>query len=139
MVRTHARTPIDIDAAAAQFSDADWRALNALIADAQHWLAVVARIDADGMRAVSMSDTDTPDGHGDLKAWARALRRPLETLHVLTAGNDPYMAAMPSRLELARWFAQLYDGLKIQVAVMSGAYFICWSHSKTPSAKRQTV
>lgn len=62
-----------------------------------------------------MSDTDTPDGHGGLKAWARALRRPLETLHVLTPGNDPYMAAMPSRLELATWFAQLYDGLKIQV------------------------
>jgi hypothetical protein len=70
-----------------------------------------------------MSDTDTPDGHGGLKAMARALRRPLETLHAPTAGNDPYMAAMPSRLELATWFAAALDR-ETKVAARSDAALI---------------
>jgi hypothetical protein len=64
-----------------------------------------------------MSDLDHPKGHADLKALANQLRRPLDTLYALDVKNDPYMAEMPSRLVLARWFAQLYAEFNIKFGV----------------------
>ena len=62
-----------------------------------------------------MSDLDDPKGRDDLKALAKAMRRPLDTLYALTTNNDPFMAELPSRLGPARWFARLYLDLKFQV------------------------
>jgi hypothetical protein len=64
-----------------------------------------------------MSDLDDPKGHADLKAMAKAMRRPLDTLYALTTKNDPFMAEMPSRLDRALWFAKLYEELKIGVGL----------------------
>lgn len=64
-----------------------------------------------------MSDSDHPKGHADLKALSEGLRRPLRTLHALTAGNDPFMVQQDFRLEAAHWFKELYDRLKISAGI----------------------
>src|SRR5258705_3505248 len=64
-----------------------------------------------------MSDSDHPKGHADLKALGEELRRPLRTLHALTAGNDPCMVGQDFRRERAHWFKELYDRLKISAGI----------------------
>jgi hypothetical protein len=64
-----------------------------------------------------MSDSDQPKGHADLKVLGKELRRPLQTLHVLTAGNDPWMVEQDFRVEAVQWFFALYKRLKISTGV----------------------
>jgi hypothetical protein len=56
-------------------------------------------------------DDDTPEGYEDLQEMATSLRRPLKSLYALSSGNDPFMAARPSRLAAALWIAELYARL----------------------------
>jgi hypothetical protein len=65
----------------------------------------------------AMSDTDHPKCHADLKALAKKLRRNLQTLHALTARNDPWMVGQDFRREPAHWFKELYDRLKISAGI----------------------
>src|SRR5258708_11090827 len=64
-----------------------------------------------------MGDLDSPKCHADLKALAEKLRRPLRTLHAMTAGNDPWMVQQPFRSEAAYWFVDLYERLKISAGI----------------------
>jgi hypothetical protein len=64
-----------------------------------------------------MAESDHPKGRDDLKALAKALRRPLNTLRALSDANDPLMADQPFRLKPARWFVELYDRLKIRAGI----------------------
>jgi hypothetical protein len=57
---------------------------------------------------------DHPKCHDDLKELARELRRPLRTLHALSAGNDPLMVNQPFRVKAAEWFKELYDRLEMR-------------------------
>jgi hypothetical protein len=47
--------------------------------------------------------------HARLKALAKTLGRPLNSLHALSAGNDPFLAEMPGREEAAAWFAACWQ------------------------------
>jgi len=64
-----------------------------------------------------MRDPDSPKCHADLKALADELRRPLRTLHALSAGNDPLMVDQPFRTKAAQWFIELYDRLEIRAGI----------------------
>jgi hypothetical protein len=55
--------------------------------------------------------SDLPRNHAELKALAKKLRRPLKTLHVLTAGNDPLMVDQDFRVRAANWAAEVYNQL----------------------------
>jgi hypothetical protein len=56
--------------------------------------------------------------HDYLKQLAKKLRRPLETLFVLSGGNDPFIADMPSRSAAAEWFAEIWETLGFASAVI---------------------
>lgn len=62
--------------------------------------------------------TDHPKGIDDLKALAKALRRPLDTLYAMDSTTDPYMVDQPSRTDRANWFVGLYTlGIRFGVHV----------------------
>ena len=56
--------------------------------------------------------------HAYLKALARRLRRPLETLYALSGGNDPFIADVPARRAAAEWVTQIWDA----VGILLGAH-----------------
>src|SRR6266851_3621875 len=58
-----------------------------------------------------------PKGHADLKELAAKLRRPLKTLYVLKAENDPWMVQQDFRTDRAHWFADLYEQLNIRAGI----------------------
>jgi hypothetical protein len=47
--------------------------------------------------------------YAGLKALAKQLERPISTLLALTPDNDPFYAQVPARLEMAQWFAGLWE------------------------------
>jgi hypothetical protein len=56
-----------------------------------------------------MSHAEGLYDHGRLKALSKELQRPLQTLHVLGANNDPFCANTPFREKAAEWFAEIWN------------------------------
>jgi hypothetical protein len=56
-------------------------------------------------------DDGEPITHERLKEAAQALQRPLDSLYVLSSGNDPFMLGLPSRQRAVDWFMRLWTDL----------------------------
>src|SRR5262249_16862627 len=56
----------------------------------------------------NMTTADRPCSHGDLKALAEQLGRPLYTLHVLDAHTDPFLPGHGAPRRRGGWFVKLW-------------------------------